>query len=186
VTADRFGAPFVFNVSGLLADPMGATREHDVAGAIIALEDGLRLADPIEGHIRLIRTNRGLFVTGRLTTSLEGECSRCLRAVVTPVDLTIEEEALPTIDLANGTPAATDADPDALRLSDNHELNLGEAIAAEISLAEPIAPLCRPDGPGLCQVCGAPLEAGDHAHPEGDIDPRLAALRAFRPIDGDG
>ena len=50
-----------------------------------------------------------------------------------------------------------------------------------ISLAEPIAPLDRPDCPGLCSVCGQPLDEGEHDHGEDEIDPRLEALKAFRP-----
>jgi hypothetical protein len=30
-------------------------------------------------------------------------------------------------------------------------------------------------------VCGLPLDEGEHDHPDDDIDPRLEALRAFRP-----
>ena len=48
-------------------------------------------------------------------------------------------------------------------------------------LAEPIAPLDRPDCPGLCAVCGIPFDEGTHDHPDDDIDPRLEALRAFQP-----
>ena len=50
-----------------------------------------------------------------------------------------------------------------------------------ISLAEPIAPLCRPDCPGLCETCGLDLtENLGHEHPNDEIDPRLAALAGIR------
>ena len=68
-------------------------------------------------------------------------------------------------------------EPEALRLDDHHELDLEPAIRDAISLAEPIAPLCRPDCPGLCRVCGPDLAADPaHAHPTRSIDPRLAVL----------
>ena len=44
-----------------------------------------------------------------------------------------------------------------------------------------IAPLDREDCPGLCIVCGLPLDEGTHDHPDDDIDPRLEALRGFQP-----
>ena len=50
--------------------------------------------------MRLSRTNRGLVVDARLTTALAGECARCLRPLVTPVKVRIDEEVLPSIDLA--------------------------------------------------------------------------------------
>ena len=77
----------------------------------------------------------------------------------------------------------TDDEPEALRLTDHHELDLEPSVRDAISLAEPIAPLDRPDCPGLCLVCGLPLDEGAHDHPDDDIDPRLEALRGFQPAD---
>jgi uncharacterized protein len=72
-------------------------------------------------------------------------------------------------------------EPDALRLTDYHELDLEPAVRDAISLAEPIAPLCRPDCPGLCETCGVDLTSDPgHAHQDDDIDPRLAALAGLR------
>lgn len=177
-TAD---GPFTWNVAGLLGDAPGAQRTFDVEDATIDLPDDLALARPISGHVTLRRTNRGILANADLTTALTGECSRCLKEVVTPLSLHLEEEYLPSLDLATGRPLPVDEEPDVLRLSDHHELDLGGPVADAISLSEPIAPLCRPDCPGLCIVCGQPLETGDHDHPDDDIDPRLEALRGFKP-----
>jgi DUF177 domain-containing protein len=175
------GAPLVWNVAGLLTDDPGATRDYMVAGATIDLGDGLRLADPIEGRVRLARTNRGLIVTADLSTAIEAECSRCLRDIEVPVQISIEEEALPSIDIHTGAPVAPEpGDEEPLRLTDHHELDLETAVREAILLAEPIAPLCREDCLGLCAVCGERLEAGVHDHPTDDVDPRLEALRNFK------
>ena len=184
MTAGRsVGAPLTWNVAGLLGENHGATRDYEIAGVTIDLGDDLRLADPIEGHVRLARTNRGLLVIADLTTSLQAQCSRCLRDIEVPIEVFIEEEALPTIDLHTGQPVAIAAGPDEepLRLTDHHELDLEAAVREAIQLAEPIAPLCRENCPGLCAVCGERLDEGNHDHPTDDIDPRLEALRAFRP-----
>jgi uncharacterized protein len=173
--------PFTFNVAGLLADPVGASRDFAIDDARIDLPDDLVLAAPISGSIHLARENRGILAVARLTTALAGECARCLRPLSTAIDIALDEEYLPSIDLATGKPLPTDAEPDALRLSDHHELDLEPSIRDAISLAEPIAPLDRPDCPGLCIVCGLPLDEGVHDHPDDDIDPRLEALRGFQP-----
>lgn len=177
--------PLTWNVAGLLGDEAGATRDYEVAGVTIDLGDDLRQADPIEGKVRLARTNRGLLVIADLTTSLQAECSRCLRDVEVPIDVFIEEEAVPSIDVHTGHPIKLEpAEEDVLRLTDHHELDLETPVRDAILLAEPIAPLCRPDCPGLCLVCGERLEEGVHDHPTDDIDPRLEALRAFKADDG--
>ena len=176
--------PLTWNVAALLGEPPGATRDYRVSGVTIPLPDELRLADPIEGDIRLARTNRGLLATADLAAALEAQCSRCLRDIVVPLDLGIDEEVLPTVDPVTGLAVDATAEPDVLRLTDHHELELEPVVAEAISLAEPIAPLCRPDCKGLCPTCGESREQGDHRHADEEIDPRLAALRDFR-IDGD-
>ena len=183
---DAHGDPLTFAVSGLLAETPGTVREYDVAGVAVDPGEELVLGEPVSGHVRLLRTNRGLVVDARLETSLLGVCVRCLRPVVTPVRMRIEEEVLPTIDLASGAPVPLEegADPEAPRLTDHHELELRPLVLEEISLAEPIAPVCEPDCPGLCLECGERLTPG-HAHLDADVDPRLAALRAFRVDAGD-
>ena len=175
--------PLCWNVAGLLADGVGTARTYDVRDVTIELPEDLELAAPIEGQVRLSRTNRGILVDARLATSLAGECARCLRPLTTPIDIELEEEYLPSIDLTSGRPLDTAAEPEALRLTDHHELDLEPSVRDAISLAEPIAPLDRPDCPGLCVVCGLPLDEGVHDHPEDDIDPRLEALKAFRPAE---
>jgi uncharacterized protein len=181
VSGKPLDGPFVFNVAGLLGDVVGAERAFDIADVRIELPDDLVLAEPIAGHIRLTRENRGVLATARLATALTGECARCLRPLTTPVEIRLDEEYLPSLDLATGRPLPRDDEPEALRLTDHHEIDLEPSVRDAISLAEPIAPLDRPDCPGLCIVCGLPLDEGVHDHPDDDIDPRLEALRAFRP-----
>jgi uncharacterized protein len=181
MSAQPTDRPLAWNVAGLLGDDVGASRSYDIADATIELPEELVLASPIAGQVRLTRTNRGILADARLSTSLAGECARCLRPLTTPIDIKLDEEYLPSIDLQSGRPVPIDEEPDALRLTDHHEVDLEPSVRDAIILAEPIAPLDRPDCPGLCVVCGLPLDEGEHDHPDDDIDPRLEALKAFRP-----
>ncbi|MGD0861953.1 MAG: DUF177 domain-containing protein [Candidatus Limnocylindrales bacterium] len=169
-----------FNVAGLLGEPLGSVRELDVSSPPLDLGPDIRQSRGVTGKMRLSRTNRGLLVQARLKTELDEGCSRCLREIDYPVEVELEEEALPSIDLMTGLPLDTSAEPDVLRLTDHHELVLEQAVREAILLAEPIAPLCRADCPGLCVVCGQELAAGKHDHPDEEVDPRLEALRRFR------
>ena len=184
MTSRGSGEPFLWNVAGLLSEPPGAERADRIDRAAIDLGDHLRLAETIDGRVRLVRTNRGILANAELQTALELECSRCLREVVVTVDIRLQEEYLPSLDTTTGRPLPTSEEPDVLRLTDHHELDLETPVREAIQLAEPIAPLCRPDCPGLCIVCGGRLDEGSHDHPDDDIDPRLEALRAFRIDDG--
>lgn len=181
VTERPFEGPLAWNVAGLLAEAPGAERDYEVAGVEIDLGEDLRLAEPIEGRVRLIRTNRGVLATADLYAALALECGRCLRDVAHGVEARFQEEYLPSLDLVTGRSLPADDEPDIARLSDHHELDLETPVREALQLGEPIAPLCRPDCPGLCVVCGGRLDEGSHDHPEDDIDPRLEALRALLP-----
>ncbi len=181
MTARPLEGPLVWNVGGLLAENAGAERDHAVDGVPIGLGEDLRLAAPVEGRVRLIRTNRGILATTDLYGALALECSRCLRDVTHPVELKLQEEYLPSLEIATGRPLPMDDEPDIARLNDHHELDLETPVREALQLAEPIAPLCRPDCPGLCIVCGGRMDEGTHDHPGDDTDPRLEALRGFQP-----
>jgi uncharacterized protein len=135
--------PLLWNVSGLLGEPAGAVRDYAVEGITIDLGDDLRLAAPIDGRVHLARTNRGLVVDADFSTKLALECVRCLRDIEVPIEVEIEEEALPTIDFHTGQAVhlAEGDDEDILRLTDHHELDLERTVREAILLAEPFAPL---------------------------------------------
>ena len=173
--------PLTFNVAGLLGEPAGSLRELDLRDIAIDPGDGLVATTPLDGHVRLTRTNRGLRIEAHLRTTLAGECRRCLRPVETPIEVTIDEEARPSIDLHSGQPVKLDEgeDLETTRLTDHHELELRPLVDEAVALAEPMDVLCEPDCPGLCSECGERLTPG-HEHPDDDIDPRLEALRAFK------
>ena len=174
----HLGEPLTYPLAGLLREPSGTVRLYPVAGVTIDVGPDLLLADPIEGTVRITRTNRGVLVHGHLDTALASQCSRCLKDIEVPLELEFDEEALPSIDVETGQPVNASAEPDVLRLNGHHELELEPVVRESIQLAEPIAPLCREDCPGLCAVCGEELTGAPHEHEE-DLDPRLEALRAF-------
>ena len=114
--------PLVWNVSGILGEIAGAVRDYAVEGVRIDLGDELHLAAPIDGRVHLARTNRGLIVSADFSTSLAMECVRCLREIEVPIEIEIEEEALPTIDFHTGQPVnlREGDDEEMLRLTDHH------------------------------------------------------------------
>ncbi|MFV2064429.1 MAG: DUF177 domain-containing protein [Chloroflexota bacterium] len=170
-----------YNCADLLRAEPGTTEYIDIALADLVVGDDVELAQPVRGRIQLSQSGRGILLRGHLDTTLAERCSRCLRPAKAHVSVDIEEEALPLVDLESGALLDATEEPEALRLDDHHELDIEATVRDAISLAEPIAPLCRPDCPGLCGVCGVDLAADPkHAHQDDDIDPRLAALAGLR------
>jgi len=169
-----------YNVAGLLRSAPGTSRPYTIPADPFALAAGVGRAAPLDGEVRLSRTGRSILAEAVVRTAFEERCSRCLTLVAAPVEVSLVEEALPSFDIDSGQPVDRSVEPDTLRLDDHHELDLTEPIREAVSLAEPIAPLCRPDCAGLCETCGADLNADPtHAHGEASIDPRLAVLAGW-------
>ncbi len=164
------------NVAGLLHEAPGASRDLRLRDHYVSLGPDLELAGPLNGDLRLQRTNRGVFVRGRVGTSLRRTCARCLEPYVEEVDVPIEEEYLPTLDPESGAVLTVEDDPETPRIDEHNEIDLAPVLRDELSLTEPMHPLCRPDCPGLCSVCGESLASGPHQHETDEIDPRLAGL----------
>jgi uncharacterized protein len=167
----------MFNVAGMLQDAPGATREVALRDRYLALGADVELAGPIDGRIRLQRTNRGILLRGSVEAPVRRTCSRCLDAFVETVHLELAEEFLPTIDPQRGVPLPPPAaDEEALAIDAQHQIDLMPVLHDELVLSEPMHPLCRPDCPGLCPGCGRRMEVGSCACATAEPDPRLAAL----------
>jgi DUF177 domain-containing protein len=170
-----------YNVADLLRSAPGTSERHEVSVETLPLSEDLELAAPVTGEVRLINAGRSIIVQGHLETALAEQCSRCLRPARAALVVELEEEVLPSVDLETGVPLDRSEEPDVLRLTDHHELDLDQPLREAISLAEPIAPLCRPDCPGLCETCGLDLsDHPAHRHADDEIDPRLAVLAELR------
>ena len=166
-----------FNVSQLLKSSIGTTRTYEIDERVNIGED-----NPIvRGEVTLLRTNRGILVTGKLETELAVTCSRCLEQFHEPATLQIEEEFFPTIDILTGAAVTVpEDDPDAFTIDQNNILDLTEAIRQYALMAVPMKPLCRPDCKGLCPTCGKNLNVEGCGCPP-PVDPRWAKLVAEKP-----
>lgn len=168
----------IFNVAQLLKAPIGTTRQYDVGEPLPATEDN-PLTEPVRGHVKLVRTRRGVLVEASLSTTARLQCSRCLEDAVAPLSLQIEEEFVPTIDVNTGLPVPPlpDDDDSAFKIDEHHQLDITEAVRQYGLLEIPLQPLCRDDCAGLCPTCGKNRnDEGCECEPEAG-DPRLAAFR---------
>jgi uncharacterized protein len=173
------------NVAGLLREAPGAAREVRLRDRYLALGADLELAGPIDGTLRMLRTNRGILLRGTVDAPLRRTCARCLDPFVEEVRVQVSEEFLPTIDPISGAPLPSPApDEAALSIDAQHAVDLGPVIHDELALSEPMHPLCRPDCPGLCSGCGRRLDVGSCSCHTDEPDPRLAVLaRLLDPHD---
>jgi len=141
----------------------------DLGTDVIGIPEGADL----ELDLRLEAVMEGVLVTGSVRGRAVGECVRCLGEVVEDVDVSLTELFVYP-ERAAVAAAEGDEDEDVRELEDDL-VDLEPSLRDAVVPALPFQPLCRPDCPGLCSECGAPL-ADDPDHSHETLDPRWSAL----------
>ena len=174
----------LFNVSGLMLEGTGATRSHEVSGQ---LHTSGRPPERLKGKIGLLRTPRGILVQARIDLSDPENCSRCLEPLEETLHIEFNEEFRASHDPRTGLPMEDEGlDDEEFVISDQHILDLTEAVRQYREASAEMKPLCRSDCRGLCPRCGANLNEGDCSCDRTAVDSRWAKLSALRGADLDG
>jgi uncharacterized protein len=166
------------NVSQLLRDPIGSSRDFRIDETIDIVGDGK--SHKIQGKCSLMRLQTSILVKCALNTEVELTCSRCLTKFRQPLKIKFEEEFLPTIDILSGAPMPPPEDSGAFTIDEQHILDLTDAVRQYALLNIPIKALCKKDCVGLCPTCGKNLNEGKCRCPKDKIDPRWSKLAELK------
>lgn len=156
------------NVAQQLKQSIGCVQWHKI--------NEVENAHPVQGEIKLLRTDRGILVSGMVKTIASSVCSRCLQEFDIPLTLNIEEEYFPTVDVVSGAPLPAPEEPGSFTIDQNHVIDLGEAVHQYALLTIPMKPVCRVDCRGLCPYCGCNLNYETCNCVVNPSDPRWAKL----------
>jgi uncharacterized protein len=142
-------------------------------------------AEPVRGQLTFANSGDLLLIDGKVHTTVELPCDRCLEPARLPTEVVVEERFALEEVLHPRLPTEEDAEFDNTLATVIHldagkpMLNLDELIRQQLVMNLPIQVLCDPDCRGLCPQCGANLNQGDCAcGPETSASPfaGLAAL----------
>ncbi|HEY65335.1 MAG TPA: DUF177 domain-containing protein [Caldilineae bacterium] len=165
-----------YNVAQLLKAPIGAVRHYHIDEDVTGLDPDLVPTERLRGEVTLLRTGNGILVTGHLTTEVEVVCSRCLEPSSVALEVDLEEEFRPTVDVITGRHLLMEEEDQALWIDAQHILDLHEVVRQNLLLALPLHPLCREDCAGICPQCGQNLNEGPCDCIATEVDPRWSAL----------
>ena len=161
------------NISELISSPVGTVLDVEIDEPQANLGSDLSVKASVRGRARLHRTQRGVLAQCQVGTSVELECSRCLEPFVQQLQVKFSEEFVPE------AAESDQAEDGTFRIDEHQTLDLSEPVRQYLTVALPLAPICRVDCPGLCPACGALLEGHecifDGAPPRGPF----AALAEF-------
>ena len=170
-----------YNVAQLLRGPIGATRSYQVEQEFTGPQ---RIADAVRGPLSIIRIHHGVLVRARLDTRASLTCGRCLDGFTRASMLLIEEEFFPTVDLHTGRKLPPPAEGEGVLLIDaSHTLELTEVVRQHLLTDAPMKPLCQPNCPGLCPLCGINLNRERCGCGAGRVDPHWGSLAGLLSIE---
>ncbi len=114
----------------------------------------LVVVGPVAGEAQLTNIAAGLLASGLAEVRLELECHRCLRIFKWRQTVGFSGEF------------ALDPAGEQWPIEPAGKINLEPLVRQETIISLPIKQLCHPDCPGLCPVCGEPLDAPKHPRHE--------------------
>ncbi len=135
------------NVSQFLKEPIGSERDYQVSDSVNIMDNGS--SSMVYGNVKLTRTNGSIIVRGKLNTTVELVCARCLDVFGCPLKLDFEEEYLPARDIVSGDFSPAYDEPSLFTIDDNQVIDLTEAIRQYALISVPMKPLCSQDCSGL-------------------------------------
>jgi len=140
-----------------------------------------------EGRADLVEEQHGkhevvqdIRLKGKVDTSVEVPCARCLDPVVLPVARSFDLLYRPLgIDSGHAELSITDAEAE-IGYYEGEGVLLEDALREQVLLALPLKTICREDCKGLCSQCGKNLNETQCSCVDEVEDPRWAALKEIR------
>jgi uncharacterized protein len=139
-----------------------------------------RVVAPVDVSMDVERAGADAFrVTGRVKTTLELVCSRCLEPFEVPVDAGFELRYIPQSQNAGEGEREIEEDDLTTAYYRDGLLDVLDLLREQFQLVLPMKPLCSDACRGLCPQCGANLNRTDCGCAPAWEDPRLAPLKGL-------
>jgi uncharacterized protein len=159
-------------------EPFAHTYEE---GALSLDESRAHLRGPTTIEGRAGRKGDEIVLKGQMRAEVELLCDRCLRPVAAPLEVEFEESFVSSAaDDPLGEEKELGREDLHIAFYEGDAIDIDELVREQILLALPTRFVCREDCKGLCPTCGADLNEESCNCPQGESDPRWAALEKLK------
>ena len=142
-------------VSEIPEEGLSLSLREDPAALDLTVPGG-RFLEPVSVDVFLVKADKAVLATGRITVPVAFECVRCLREFPASLDIPVSTQFLPPPELPLGEhPMPPDEAEDYYYRDD--AIVLDDLVREEVLLAVPFNPQCRAECLGLCPQCGQDL-----------------------------
>jgi uncharacterized protein len=144
-------------------------------------EEQARLASEVKVSGSARRKREEVRLRGQIKADVEILCDRCLAATRMPLEVEFDTGFIPqeaeAVKAENVELLVEDL---GIAAYEGDAVDVDELVREQILLALPSRHLCREECKGLCQKCGANLNAGQCTCEQGEVDPRWSALAGLK------
>jgi uncharacterized protein len=168
-----------FNVSEILLQKIGFVSSLNINDQ--AEIDGQEVS--LVGKGKLLRTDKGIWVSVFIETKIDMECVRCLNKFPFDVDFNIEEEVFPVDEATNQRAVETDRYAGISLIDANNILDISDMVVQYIDINMPINGNCDVQCKGLCVECGINLNSNMCKCETGSMDDGWNILSSTRIIE---
>jgi uncharacterized protein len=165
---------------GQMRDPEARIERTFAAGVLPTDQTICRIAAPVALSVAVRKDRMQFRVVGRVKTTIELACSRCLEDYAVPVDEAFDVLYLPHTPAGEGEERAVEDDDLSTAFYEDNVIDLGQLMQEQCYLAVPMKPLCKEDCRGLCPQCGTNFNTASCECRTSWVDPRLAVLEQLR------
>jgi uncharacterized protein len=158
----------------------GAGRlAETIPTSALTVEDDYRVTAPVVLDAATSKDKENVHIVGRIKTTIELMCSRCLEPFAVPVDAAFDLLYLPAAEAPDGEEVEVEEEDINAAFYRDGVIDLGEMIHEQLYLGLPMKPLCREDCKGICPICGTNRNTTTCSCEVRWEDPRLAGLKAL-------
>jgi uncharacterized protein len=165
---------------GQMRDPEARIERTFAAGVLPTDQTICRIAAPVALNVAVRKDRTQFRLVGRVKTTIELTCSRCLEGYHMPVDEAFDVLYLPHTPAGQGDDRMVEDDDLSTAFYEDNVIDLGLLMQEQCYLAVPMKPLCQEDCRGLCPECGTNFNTGSCECRATWVDPRLAVLDQLR------
>lgn len=144
-----------------------------------------RVVAPVDLSFKVHKDHARFRLVGRVGTTLEQTCSRCLEPFRLTIDAPFDIRYLPQTTAAGGGDEQVEDDDLSDAFYRDEQIDLKQLMEEQFYLALPMKPLHSDDCKGLCPSCGINLNESTCNCQVRWEDPRLAGLKALMNRDKD-
>lgn len=143
--------------------------------------DTFRVTLPVTLSFDIDRQETGRYrVAGRVSSTLELMCSRCLEPFALPVEGDFDLCYVPRTENVGEDETEVEEDDLSTAFYADDQIDLGQLVMEQFQLAVPMKPLCRDACKGLCPQCGMNLNTETCRCSTTWSDPRFEALKQLK------